>query len=137
MLTLAPAEDNPALRKYIFSSSDVAHVRQVQRDIVATLRAKNYCSDGIVGAELAFIELIGNAVRYAPGQVYVVLDVRDSAAVLHVFDRGQGFDYAPDDTMNFCSESGRGLFIIRQLANSFSINRRTTGGSHARVVLPT
>lgn len=86
-------------------------------------------------AELVVGELSTNVVRHAPGPIDVLLDCGGQLPVLHVIDDGPGFDRAfilPRDTM---SESGRGLFIISEMTEEFSVTRRGLRGSHARAVL--
>ena len=86
-------------------------------------------------AELAFGELIGNVVRYAPGRLVVLLDVSAEAPVLHVLDEGPGFEFRPRLPADVLSERGRGLFLATAFADEVSVERRRGGGSHARVVL--
>ena len=74
--------------------------------------------------------------RYARGEIDVVLDVSGSAAILHVIDQGGGFYLNPKLPSDTYDERGRGLFIITELARDFSVAPRTHGyGSHARAVL--
>jgi anti-sigma regulatory factor (Ser/Thr protein kinase) len=58
-----------------------------------------------------------------------------SDLVLHVLDRGPGFEPTlrlPDDGL---SESGRGFFIVDALARRVDVNR-SRQGTHVRAVLP-
>lgn len=134
-VTMLQTPGHAAIGIHRLDSSQSARVREIQGEITAVLRAKNYDDDAIAGAELAFIELIGNTVRYAPGEIMVVLDTSGPAAVLHILDRGPGFDYAPSELVESNRESGRGLYIIQHLVQSLTINARIGGGSHARAVL--
>jgi anti-sigma regulatory factor (Ser/Thr protein kinase) len=77
--------------------------------------------------------LIGNTVRYAPGPVDVYLE--HEVHVVHVLDRGPGFEFAARLPQDPFSESGRGLFLIASLTEDLHVVRRPDGGSHARVVL--
>jgi anti-sigma regulatory factor (Ser/Thr protein kinase) len=86
-------------------------------------------------AATIFAELVGNVVRYAAGMVDVVLDVRGSRPTIHVLDTGPSFSYAPRLPTNLLSESGRGLFLVKELSREFNVSPRPEGGSHARVVL--
>jgi anti-sigma regulatory factor (Ser/Thr protein kinase) len=87
-------------------------------------------------AEIVAGELIGNAVRHAPGNVTVIGDASGSTPVLHVIDEGPGFEFNPRLPADAMSDGGRGLFIINALVEEMSIARRTDApGSHARVVL--
>jgi serine phosphatase RsbU (regulator of sigma subunit)/anti-sigma regulatory factor (Ser/Thr protein kinase) len=85
---------------------------------------------------LIFAELIGNAVRHAPGSLAVSLEDRDGAFILHIIDKGPGFGYEPTLPGNIWAESGRGLFLISKLAREVSVEQIPGLGSHIAVVLP-
>jgi serine phosphatase RsbU (regulator of sigma subunit)/anti-sigma regulatory factor (Ser/Thr protein kinase) len=92
-------------------------------------------------AELAtcgviFSELIGNAVRHAPGPLSVSLELRDQSLLLHVIDKGPGFTYRPRLPSNLWAESGRGLYLISKLAYEVDVERVPGLGSHVTVRLP-
>jgi anti-sigma regulatory factor (Ser/Thr protein kinase) len=76
-------------------------------------------------------------VRYAPGRVEVILDYSADVPVVHIIDGGTGFEHNPRLPADTYAESGRGLFIVAELAREFTIARAPGGGSHARVVLET
>jgi anti-sigma regulatory factor (Ser/Thr protein kinase) len=83
-----------------------------------------------------FSELIGNAVRHAPGPLSVSLEQRDGSLLLHVIDKGPGFAYRPTLPRNIWSESGRGLYLISKLAQRVEVERVPGLGSHVTVTLP-
>jgi serine phosphatase RsbU (regulator of sigma subunit)/anti-sigma regulatory factor (Ser/Thr protein kinase) len=136
VIMLVPEENNETLSTFCFDSAEVTSVRKVQKAITEKLSAGKYAAETIAACELAFIELVGNSVRYASGEVKVILDTSQPASILHVLDRGPGFTYIKTDTVDYHKEGGRGLYIIAALADRFYVNRRIGGGSHARVVLP-
>lgn len=76
----------------------------------------------VTEAELVLGELIGNVVRYAPGQARVRADFDKRGITIAVADRGPGF-CAPLVTgePNLLSESGRGLAIIATLAERLDV----------------
>jgi anti-sigma regulatory factor (Ser/Thr protein kinase) len=87
-------------------------------------------------SELIFGELIGNAVRHAPGTLSLVLSSDAEGATLHVIDQGPGFEHRsvlPDDVW---SECGRGLFLITAMARSVRVERLPGYGSYIAVALP-
>ena len=86
-------------------------------------------------AELVLGELIGNIVRHAPGALEVIVDLSSANPVLHVIDEGPGFERSPMLPSDLLSESGRGLYIVSEMTDEFSVARGPHGGSHARVVL--
>ncbi|MGB6986803.1 MAG: SpoIIE family protein phosphatase [Candidatus Aquilonibacter sp.] len=83
-----------------------------------------------------FSELIGNAVRHAPGPLSVSLELREQALLLHVIDKGPGFTYRPKLPANLWAESGRGLYLISKLAHRVEVERVPGLGSHVTVTLP-
>jgi signal transduction histidine kinase len=85
---------------------------------------------------LIFAELIGNVVRHAPGALSVALELRETDLVLHLIDRGPGFDYQPALPENVWAESGRGLYLISMLAKRVCVERLPGLGSHMAVTLP-
>ncbi len=92
-------------------------------------------------AELAtcgviFSELIGNAVRHAPGPLSVSLELREKSLLLHVIDKGPGFAFRPELPANIWAESGRGLYLISELAHDVEVERVPGLGSHVIVTLP-
>ncbi|MGC2128878.1 MAG: SpoIIE family protein phosphatase [Candidatus Aquilonibacter sp.] len=85
---------------------------------------------------LIFAELIGNAVRHAPGPLSASLEVRGDSIVLHVIDDGPGFDFKPALPRNLWAESGRGLYLIQRLSRGVVVERLPGRGSHVAVTLP-
>lgn len=113
---------------------DASHAR---RALAAELRALGIHDEHVTTAELIVAELLGNVVRYARGRVDVVLDSSADLPVLHIIDGGHGFEFNPRLPADAYAESGRGLFIVAELAREFTISRAPGGGSHARVVIET
>lgn len=85
--------------------------------------------------ELIFSELIGNAVRHAPGGLSISVSSEGSGLELHIIDEGPGFSDDPALPDDVWSESGRGLFLIKELAETLSIERLPGYGSYVRVGL--
>jgi PAS domain S-box-containing protein len=119
-----------------FGSSDAERAGIARHECVERLHAAGLSDDETSSAELVFGELVGNVVRYAPGDIAVMLDVSGPAAVLHVLDDGRGFEFRPRLPVDLLSERGRGLFLVTAFAEELSVERRRGGGgSHARAVL--
>ena len=120
---------------WAFDARDSRVARDVRELFIAYLRAKGASDSDYAAAELVFGELIGNVARHAPGLVEVEVEWRAHAPVLHVLDRGPGYErteHLPPSE----SESGRGLFLIAKLTREFTVTRLPGYGSHARAVLP-
>lgn len=118
-----------------FSVDDQGAARSARVAIAQALGRHGTPDEDVLDAEMIFSELVGNIARHAGGMVDVRLDRRGGHAVLHVLDEGRGFQYLPRLPIDMFAENGRGLFIIHELAEEFSIVRRPGEGSHARVVL--
>jgi anti-sigma regulatory factor (Ser/Thr protein kinase) len=127
--------DDPIAARWSFDARDPSAAREGRSAFVATLHEGGYPDERLAVAETIFGELIGNAVRYAPGPIDVLLAWDDRHPVLHVLDRGPGFQFVAKLPSDLYSENGRGLFLITALAEAFHVTRRLEGGSHARVVL--
>ena len=124
-----------AIRRWHFSSLDPKEARTTRLAIAEALGAAGLSDEAVFSFELIYAELLGNVVRYAPGDVEIVLDVSAIAPVLPVLDRGEGFRMSPRLPSDDLSERGRGLYIINELVDEFRVVRRSGGGSHASAVL--
>jgi serine phosphatase RsbU (regulator of sigma subunit)/anti-sigma regulatory factor (Ser/Thr protein kinase) len=115
------------------NDADMAHAKH--EAFVDMLEEAGLTITELSDAEVVFGELLGNVVRYAGGKVTILLDMSAEAPVLHVLDRGDGFEHnrrLPSDLM---SERGRGLFLVNAFTEEANVSRRRGGGSHARAVL--
>ena len=121
--------------RWSFEVGDAGRATAARRDYTARRRDAGLSRDQLHAAELVFGELVGNAYRHAYGPIDVILDVSGTVAVLHVLDSGKGFEFRPRLPLDPMAERGRGLFLVKAFADEFSMQRRRTGGSHARAVL--
>lgn len=141
VFTIAVGEDaGSAIRgewsmQWSFDARDARSARNVRELFLAYLKARSATNADFGNAELVFGELIGNVVRHAPGIVDVEIEWRSDAPVLHVLDRGPGYDRA-GELPHHLSESGRGLYLVEQLTREFTVTRLPGHGAHARAVLP-
>jgi serine phosphatase RsbU (regulator of sigma subunit)/anti-sigma regulatory factor (Ser/Thr protein kinase) len=111
---------------------DVA--RRARDEIAAALHDGSFSDNADdFSFEMIFAELCANLIRYAPGTIEILLENNAGAAILHVLDKGAGFQFAPRLPSDLFSERGRGLFLIAHLARDFTVDRRAGGGSHARI----
>ncbi|HZO94856.1 MAG TPA: SpoIIE family protein phosphatase [Candidatus Baltobacteraceae bacterium] len=90
----------------------------------------------VAACELIFGELIGNAVRYAPGPLSLSLSLESGGVLLHVMDEGPGFERPPALPSDVWSESGRGLFLVAALSEDVMIRRLPGYGTYVKVRLP-
>ena len=131
----AASERDASIRRWTFPSDDAAAAKAARRELTAELERAGMAARLLFDVEVVYAEMVGNVVRYASGEVEVVLDLSTAAPVLHVLDRGKGFTMTPRLPYDSLSERGRGLFIISELVEEFHVLRRTGGGSHASAVL--
>ena len=137
ILTLHIEDRQDTLSRYRFQSIDAEAARQTRLAFVAGLKKGEFTESALYTAELVFGELLGNIVRYAPGEVEIIIDWSGVIPVLHMLDNGPGFWYIPKLPADLLSESGRGLFLVKELTTDFTISKRRGGGSHARAVIST
>ena len=138
ILTLRATEvpDEAGVHRWRLNSEDNERAAQIRGEFVSRLRAHGASTEALFSCELIFGELLGNVVRYARGELEIVLDVAGSNGVLHFLDKGKGFTLIPRLPTDLLSERGRGLFLIWTLSEDFNVDVRPNGGAHARVVLP-
>ena len=122
---------------WAFDVSDPAAAYVVKRDFIAEVVAKDGPAVDVAACEMIFSELVGNALRYAPGRLSLGLSVDGDGIWLHVMDDGPGFDGPVRLPADVWSESGRGLFLVSALAKRVSIQRLAAYGTYVKVLLPT
>ncbi|MEV5355646.1 ATP-binding protein [Streptomyces sp. NPDC093516] len=95
-------------------------------------RAEGLDADQIGDAALIVSELVTNATRHG-GSCRLCLHVSDTQVTVEVYDGSPGHpDVRP---LTPWSESGRGLAMVRSLAQRFDIARVAGGGNRVRAVL--
>ncbi len=120
-------------REWRFTSSDSRTGALVRREVGALSAEWTGAQDARYGSELAFGELVANAVRHAPGPLRVVLSTDGRGAVeLAVEDSGIGF-VPRERAIDPLAESGRGLNLVRAFAQGVAIEPGPRGGTRVRV----
>lgn len=121
-----------------FQAADSRAAYAMRHEFFQQLRqlCNGACEDEIGACGVIFAELVGNAVRHAPGALDISLEVSEGRVVLHVIDEGQGFSYDPRLPADVWAESGRGLFLVSHLARDVRVDRIPGRGSHVSVTLP-
>ncbi len=123
--------------RWQFEADDARSAYAMRDEFFTSLRGLSKPDEAqLATCGIIFSELIGNAVRHAPGPLSVSLERRDGALLLHVIDKGPGFAYRPRLPLNIWSETGRGLYLISKLARSVEVERIPGLGSHVTVTLP-
>lgn len=128
---------SPPELRWEFEGADSRSAYTMRDEFFAQIGRLTDASEGeLADCGLIFAELIGNAVRHAPGAISISLEQRGAQIILHAIDDGPGFEYSPALPANLWSESGRGLFLISALAREVTVERIPGKGSHVAVVLP-
>ena len=123
--------------RWQFEAADARAAFAMRAEYFAKLRESGIVEeDDLTMCGLIFAELVGNAVRHAPGALSVSLEFRGNNIVLHVIDKGAGFTYEPSLPANIWSEGGRGLFLVSTLARAVTVERLPGLGTHVAATLP-
>lgn len=116
--------------------ADPAAAYAIKGSVIAELRRiAKFSAEQEQNLHVIFSELVGNAVRHAPGALSVSISVAGRKVRLHVIDEGPGFDRRPALPSDIWSESGRGLFLISALAENLTIEPLPGFGSYITVEL--
>jgi anti-sigma regulatory factor (Ser/Thr protein kinase) len=124
------------MAEWSFDTWDVRAAQATRRDFAQRVNYFYGSSADVMAAELVLGELIGNAVRYAPGPTHVQADFDESGVTIAVQDSGRGFSSAVlDRKSGLLSESGRGLAIVSQLTEILEIRCPNEDGCCVRARL--
>ena len=123
--------------RWAFDVSDPAAAYAIKRDFVSAVCDETRGCGDLNACEMIFSELVGNALRYAPGRLSLGLSVDARGTWLHVMDDGPGFSAPSGLPADVWSESGRGLFLVRALSQELVIQRLPAYGTYVKVLLPT
>ncbi len=120
-------------REWRFVSNDYRTGALVRREVRELIAEWTHRDDARFASELAFGELIANAVRHAPGPVRVLAstDGVDTTS-LTVEDAGTGFTHAERGVDPY-AETGRGLGLVRAVSDGLEIEPTALGGTRVTV----
>ncbi|MDQ2816600.1 MAG: SpoIIE family protein phosphatase [Candidatus Eremiobacteraeota bacterium] len=135
LIAAVAAQTATGFPRWTFDTANASAAQSARRTVVEYAQARAQPGVDLSALELIFGELIGNAVKHAPGGVEVALEWAEADLVLHVSDGGAGFELGPLDKDDPLSESGRGLFIAAALAKELAVTRSRAGGAHVRAVV--
>ena len=128
---------------WYLDGDDASSVSLLRGEVVAYLRRHAEPGSDVDAAELVFAEVVGNAARHAGGPVWVSLTWHGVEPTLTVYDVGPGFDPGmledparAEAAVDPLAESGRGLFLIEQLAPEVTARQRPADGAVVEVTLP-
>jgi len=134
---LSLRSDPVALEKHWrFHSSDAYAAHHTRQELMAYMRGLAADADQVFSGELILGELLANTVEHAPGLVEVRIDWTGPKPVVFVRDTGPGLDKFESTLPEPLAEDGRGLFLIKALAEELSVKRAPGYGTEFRAVLP-
>jgi anti-sigma regulatory factor (Ser/Thr protein kinase) len=122
--------------EWFAEAHDPSIVHAMRKEIGAYLARHAQPGADLDAAEIVVDELIANVVRHAEGPMWVSLDWTTEEPVLTVRDVGPGFSMPEEFLLPPATAlSGRGLYIVSQMARSITDVPRATG-AHVRTTLP-
>jgi len=143
VLQLAPAPTNSALdelelrKTWAFHSSDPYSAHSSRHELMSFIRRLATSNDDLFSVELIFGEILANTVKHAPGLVSVDIDWGGAHPLVTIVDSGPGLlRFAPMLPHNRLSENGRGLFLIKTLAQDVRVESTPSYGTKMTMTLP-
>ncbi|HEY7982161.1 MAG TPA: PAS domain-containing protein [Candidatus Eremiobacteraceae bacterium] len=120
-----------------FHSSDAQTAHVSRHEIVAFLKQMAAEPEQVFAGELVLGELLANTVEHAPGIVEVHVDWTGARPIVTVRDVGPGLvNLNRDLPEDILQEHGRGVYLIKTLADEASVRRSPGYGAEVRAVLP-
>ena len=115
--------------EWYVNAADAEAVHRSRHEFAAYLSSHAADGSDLNAAQLVYSELVGNVHRHVGGSAWVLLDWSEDMSVLTVRDVGPGF--APETRLPADPHvtSGRGLFLVRQLAGEITVTTDVTGAS--------
>lgn len=117
---------------------DGSNLSNTRKNVEQLLERTQLSDDEVFDANLAVGEAMGNAVDHARGcEATVTLTGYPDRVVMEVCDHGPGFSLneVADRPLEECEERGRGIKMMRLLADSVTIEPRAAGtGMSVRLV---
>jgi anti-sigma regulatory factor (Ser/Thr protein kinase) len=120
---------------WFFDAHDTSALGALREEFGGYLRRHADPDADVAAAELAFTELVSNAMRHAPGPAWVHLDWSARQPVVEVHDLGPGFELDPSLPDDPLAQRGRGLFIVSHLTQELGVAAKRAGGARVRAVL--
>lgn len=116
-----------------FLPADTAAASELRHEVRAYLDRHASPDSDIEGAELAFSELITNAVEHGGNAVWVTLDWMSVNPVVTIHDLGPNFELTAGD-VPVDSPRGRGLMIASHLTLQLGVAARAVGNRVSAVL---
>jgi serine phosphatase RsbU (regulator of sigma subunit)/anti-sigma regulatory factor (Ser/Thr protein kinase) len=135
-ITEVGARAEPGLvRRWTLDAKNASSAHRIKRALLWHLGEIASPLSDFAAVEAIVGELISNVARHTPGEAEVVLECGVDEVRLDVVDQGCPFEHAGDHAPDVLAESGRGLFLVRELSRSVHVER-TPEGNRVSVLLP-
>jgi anti-sigma regulatory factor (Ser/Thr protein kinase)/predicted ArsR family transcriptional regulator len=121
---------------WFLDATDAQTASAVRGEAIAYLRRHAGPGSDLFAAEVAIGELLANVVRHASGPAWVEVDWSREQPLLTVRDLGPGFTLEEVPPPSTERTSGRGLYIVSQLAENLRASIRKAGGAEVSTILP-
>jgi anti-sigma regulatory factor (Ser/Thr protein kinase) len=119
-----------------FDPANAYSERHLLDQYLSILNACATPQSDVFAAELIYRELVGNALRHAPGTVEVELRWSEPYAILNVDDQWDLFPWSGEAPHNPLSDHGRGLYLVKSFARELRIKDWRGSGHKISAVLP-
>lgn len=118
-----------AQRTWVFDARDAESAHRAKRAILWHLGSELRDEEQMASVELVLGELIGNVARHSPGLCEVSVEQQAADTVLRVNDSGKPFTPQTTESVDLLAESGRGLFIVRNIARDVHVEHDGVGNT--------
>src|SRR5512142_1576268 len=115
-----------------FDATDPSAITDLRRELAAYFERHADVGSDLSGAELAVSELLGNAVRHAPGPAWVHVDWSERRPTIEIHDLGPGFKLNPTLPADPFAPGGRGLYVVSHIAEELAAAAKRAGGARSR-----
>jgi serine phosphatase RsbU (regulator of sigma subunit)/anti-sigma regulatory factor (Ser/Thr protein kinase) len=114
-------------RTWRLNAKDKTSAHRVKRALLWHLGEFAAPGSDFAAVEAIVGELMSNVARHTPGDAEITLAYADHAVDLHVSDRGKPFKNTGEYPPDLLAESGRGLYLVRALAEGIRVEHAPRG----------
>ena len=132
---LSAARTAQRRRTWRFDAKDEGAAHRVKRALLWHLGELAAPASDVAAAEAIIGELVSNVARHTPGRAEITLEWDVDCATMRISDHGKPFRSTGELAPDVFAEGGRGLFLVRALAERFEVVH-TSEGNRVSVVLP-
>ncbi len=122
--------------KKVVISSKCENIQRVEKEAEKWGRALNLSQDSLDSLAIAVTEIVANAIFHGNKEneskkVTVTFAIEKDTLIVRISDEGMGFDLKrvgdPLHPQNLLKESGRGIFLVKNLVDEVEFKPSKTG----------